>query len=330
MSTSSGTGAAGAPSKWRAALATIARHRVAATVAFLVVFPWLIPYHTLAVNILIWGLFALGFNLLYGYTGLLSFGHAAFLGVGSYGCGIAIVHLGWPWYVAIVCGVAFAAAVALMIGFLAIRTRGIYFAMVTLALAECVYYIFYKWESVTGGENGLRGINVSTINIAGFEIDFLDPVKKYYVMLAIVALALWLFSRILASPFGALLEAMRENDTRAAACGYNIARTKLAAIVLSGAFCGLAGALRALHLSTVPVEVLQIATSGDVVMMALLGGFGTFFGPFIGAGVFQLFGDTLTLWTIHWQLYLGATFIVFVLFFPRGIWGSVLHWLNVK
>jgi branched-chain amino acid transport system permease protein len=149
-------------------------------------------------------------------------------------------------------------------------------------------------------------------------------------MLALVACALWLFSRILASPFGAVLEAMRENETRAAACGYNVARTKLVAFVLSGAFCGLAGALRALHLSTVPVEVLQIMTSGDVVMMALLGGFGTFFGPFVGAAVFQLFGDVLTLWTVHWQLYLGATFIVFVLFFPCGIWGSILHWLRVK
>jgi len=183
----------------------ITRHRVAATLLFLLVFPWLVPYHALAINILIWGLFALGFNLLYGYAGLLSFGHAALLGVGSYGCGIAIVHLGWPWYVAILCGIAFASAVACVIGFLAIRTRGIYFSMVTLALAECVYYIFYKWESVTGGENGLRGINVSTINLFGFQVDFVDPVNKYYVMLGVVAIALWLFSRILASPFGAVL-----------------------------------------------------------------------------------------------------------------------------
>ena len=248
--------------------------------------------------------------------------------VGSYGCGIAIVHFGWPWYVAILCGIAFAAAVACIIGFLAIRTRGIYFSMVTLALAECVYYIFYKWESVTGGENGLRGINVSKINLFGVEVDFLDPVHKYYVMLGVVAIALWLFSRILASPFGAVLETIRENEKRAAACGCNVARTKLVAFVLSGAFCGVAGALRALHLSTVPVEVLQISTSGDVVMMALLGGFGTFFGPFVGAAVFQLFADALTLWTTHWQLYLGATFIIFVLFFPRGIWGSILHWLK--
>ena len=203
------------------------RHRVAATILFLMVFPWLVPYHALAINILIWGLFALGFNLLYGYAGLLSFGHAALLGVGSYGCGIVIVHFGWPWYVAILCGIAFASAVAYVIGFLAIRTRGIYFSMVTLALAECVYYIFYKWESVTGGENGLRGINVSTINLLGFEVNFLDPVNRDYVMLGVVAIALWVFSRILASPFGAVLETIRENDARAAACGYNVANTKL-------------------------------------------------------------------------------------------------------
>src|SRR5258708_1473636 len=135
--------------KLNSALDAIARHRVAATIAFLIVFPWLVPYHTLAINILIWGLFALGFNLLYGYAGLLSFGHAAFFGVGSYGCGIAIVHLGWPWFVAIAAGIAFAAVVALIIGVLAIRTRGIYFSMVTRALAECVFLIFYKWESVT-------------------------------------------------------------------------------------------------------------------------------------------------------------------------------------
>jgi branched-chain amino acid transport system permease protein len=314
----------------RGAIDAIARHRVAATVAFLVVFPWLVPYHALAVNILIWGLFALGFNLLYGYAGLLSFGHAAFLGAGSYGCGIAVVHLGLPWYLAVPFGIASATLVALVIGFLAIRTRGIYFAMVTLALSQCVYYVFYKWESVTGGENGLRGINIAQINLFGFELDFLDPVNKYYAMLAVVVLALWVFSRILASPFGAVLETIRENEKRAAACGYNVAQTKLVAFVLSGAFCGLAGALRALHLSTVPIEVLQIQTSGDVVVMALLGGFGTFFGPFVGAAVFQLFEDVLTLWTTHWQLYLGATFIVFVLFFPRGIWGSVLHWLRVR
>jgi branched-chain amino acid transport system permease protein len=299
-----------------------ARHRVLLAIAFLIVFPLLVPYHALAINILVFGLYALGFNLLFGYTGLLSFGHAAFLGTGAYGCGIAIVHFAVPWLAAIVVGVGLATAFAVVIGYLAIRTRGIYFAMVTLALSQCVYYVFYQAVSLTGGENGLRGVNVATV----FGIDFIDPINRYYVILVFVALALWVFSRILASPFGAVLEAVRENENRARACGYDVARTKLLAFVLSGSFCGLAGALYALHLATVPIEILHYLTSGEVVMMALLGGMGTYFGPFIGAATFLLLQDVVTLMTPHWQLVVGAVFILFVLFFPRGIWGSILHW----
>ncbi|MFI4926959.1 MAG: branched-chain amino acid ABC transporter permease, partial [Burkholderiales bacterium] len=139
---------------------TIARHRVAAVLLFLLVFPLLMPYEALAVNILVFGLYAVGFNLLFGYTGLLSFGHAAFLGTGSYATGIAIVHFGVPWPLAVLVGAAASALLGTVIGFLAIRTRGIYFSMVTLALAQIVYYAFYKAERWTGGENGLRGVRV--------------------------------------------------------------------------------------------------------------------------------------------------------------------------
>ena len=170
----------------------VVRHRVGAVLVFLLLFPLLMPYQALAVNILIFGLYAVGFNLLFGYTGLLSFGHAAFLGVGSYLCGLAIVAGGWPWWAAIAAGVAASAAVGVVIGYLAIRTRGIYFSMVTLALAQIVYYAFYKAERWTGGENGLRGVRVSTIELLGWRLDFLNPVTKYYVILVFVALALWL------------------------------------------------------------------------------------------------------------------------------------------
>jgi branched-chain amino acid transport system permease protein len=299
-----------------------ARQRVLLVLAFLLVFPLLVPYHALAINVLVFGIYALGFNLLFGYTGLLSFGHAAFLGSGAYGSGIAVVHFGAPFLVALAAGVALATALAAAIGWLSIRTRGIYFAMVTLALSQCVYYAFYQAVSWTGGENGLRGVNIATV----FGIDFLEPVNRYYIILVFVGLALWLFSRILASPFGAVLEAVRENENRARACGYDVARTKLLAFTLSGAFCGLAGALYALHLSIVPIEILHYLTSGEVVMMALLGGMGTFFGPFVGAAVFLLVQDVVTLMTPHWQLVVGLIFIFFVLFFPRGIWGSLLHW----
>ncbi len=309
-------------------IAFIRRHRVGAVIAFLLVFPLLMPYQALAINILIFGLFAVGFNLLFGYTGLLSFGHAAFLGVGSYLTGIAMVHFNMPWGLAVLLGVASAALVGVVMGYLAIRTRGIYFSMVTLALAQIVYYAFYKAERWTGGENGLRGIQVPQMEVFGVTLDFLNPNTKYYVILAFVAVALWFVSRLLASPFGAVIEAVRENEKRAAACGYDVARTKLLVFVISAAICGLAGALRALHLSVVPIESLHYLLSGQAVMMCLLGGMGTFFGPFIGAGVFLTLEDVVTTLTKHWMAIVGAVFMFFVLFFPAGIWGTFMKRLE--
>jgi branched-chain amino acid transport system permease protein len=307
---------------------TIERHRVAAVLLFLLVFPLLMPYEALAVNILVFGLYAVGFNLLFGYTGLLSFGHAAFFGTGSYLAGIAIAHAGVPWPLAILVGVAGSVVVGAGVGFLAIRSRGIYFSMVTLALAQIVYYVFYKAERWTGGENGLRGVRVDPVEIAGLRLDFTNPTTKYYVIFVFVAAALWFVSRILASPFGAVMEAIRENDKRAAACGYDVARSKLLVFVLSAGLCGLAGALRALHLSVVPIDSLHYLTSGHAVMMCLLGGMGTFFGPFVGAAVFLYLEDVVTTMTTHWMLVVGIVFMLFVLFFPRGIWGTLLHELR--
>lgn len=304
----------------------IRRHRVAAVLIVLLIFPFVLPYQALASNILIFGLFALGFNLVFGYTGVLSFGHAAFFGIGAYGAGIAIVHFGWPWFVAIPLGVAGAGLTAMIMGALAIRTRGIYFAMVTLALAQCVYYIVYQMDDWSGGEDGLTGVSVRQVDLGFAQLSLLDPTVKYYFVLAFVAVAIYVFSRILASPFGAVLEAIRENENRARACGYDVRLTKWLAFVISGLFCGLAGALYAIHLSVVPIEILHYHMSGQVVMMALLGGMGTFFGPFIGAIVFLLLEDVVTSMTSHWQLVLGLVFMACVLFFPRGIWGSILHW----
>lgn len=308
----------------------IRQHRMAASLLFLLVFPFLMPYETLAINILIFGLYAVGFNLLFGYTGMLSFGHAAFLGVGSYLAGIAVVHAGWPWWAAIGAGVVCSCFAGLVIGYLAIRTRGIYFSMVTLALAQIVYYGFYKAERWTGGENGLRGVRVEAITfpgIPGVSIDFLNPLNKYYVILVFVALALWFVSRLLDSPFGAVIEAIRENEKRAAACGYDVARSKLLVFVLSAGICGLAGALRALHLSIVPIDSLHYLQSGQAVMMCLLGGMGTFLGPFIGAAVFLYLEDVVTNVTRYWMGVVGIIFMVFVLFFPKGVWGTVLDWV---
>jgi branched-chain amino acid transport system permease protein len=304
------------------------RHRATLASILVLLFPLVMPFTALAVNILIYALYALGFNLLFGYLGLLSFGHAALFGTGAYLCGIAIVHFALPWYLAIGIGVLGGVVMAALIGGLAIRTRGIYFAMVTMALSQCVYYLFYQAVDWTGGENGLRGINVRVINILGLKFDFIDPLTRYYVVAAFVILAFFVLSRILASPFGAVIEAVRENEARARASGYNVMLTRLVTFILSGAFCGLAGALEALHLSIVPIEILHYDTSGMAVMMSLLGGMGTFFGPFVGAAVFLLLENLVSLWTVHWQLIVGAIFVVCVLFFPAGIWGTILKRIN--
>jgi branched-chain amino acid transport system permease protein len=168
------------------------------------------------------------------------------------------------------------------------------------------------------------------MEVFGVTLDFLNPNVKYYVILAFVAVALWFVSRLLASPFGAVIEAVRENEKRAAACGYDVARTKLLVFVISAALCGLAGALRALHLSVVPIESLHYLLSGQAVMMCLLGGMGTFFGPFIGAGVFLTLEDVVTTMTKHWMAIVGTVFIIFVLFFPAGIWGTFMKKLEQR
>jgi branched-chain amino acid transport system permease protein len=313
--------AAAAPVSW---FQFATRHRASIASLAVLIFPLVMPFTALAVNILIYGLYALGFNLVYGYLGLLSFGHAALFGTGAYVCGIAIVHFGLPWYAAIALGIAGGLLMAAMIGVLAIRTRGIYFAMVTMALSQCVYYLFYQAVDWTGGENGLRGINVRDIDILGVRLDFINPLTRYYVVAAFVIAAFFVLSRILASPFGAAIEAVRENESRARASGYDVRLTRLMTFVLSGGFCGLAGALQALHLSIVPIEILYYDTSGIVVMIALLGGMGTFFGPMVGAAAFLLLENLVSVWTVHWQLFVGAIFMICVLFFPAGIWGTLI------
>jgi branched-chain amino acid transport system permease protein len=312
-----------APLQW------IRSHRAISILIVLLAFPWLVTNQSVAINILIYGLYAAGFNLLFGYMGMLSFGHAAFLGVGAYTAGILIAQGGAPWWIAIPAAIALSALIAAILGALAIRTRGIYFAMVTLALSQCVYFLVYQFP-LSGGENGLRGVNVAQVTLFGATLDLLNPLNRYYFFLGFVALVLLLLSRLLDSPFGAVVEAVRENEARTRACGFNVEQTKLATFVLSGAICGLAGALNAIHLSSVPIETLHYETSGLVVMICLLGGMGTFFGPFVGAALFLIVQDSFSLWTEHWQIYVGTIFIIFVLFFPKGVWGTILEKCHVR
>jgi branched-chain amino acid transport system permease protein len=312
-----------------AVAARVAAHPVASFLVFFAVFPFLVPHRSLATQVLTYGLLALGFNLLYGYTGLLSFGHAAYYGLGAYGTGIALakLRLGSLWG-ALAAGLGAAALGGAVAGFFCLRRRGIYFAMLTLAFAQLLYFVAFHLADWTGGDDGLRGIPLPALALPGVTLSLRDPLVFYYFAYALVLLAVAALKRILDSPFGAVLQAIRENSDRAVACGYDINRIKLLSFVFSAVFTGLAGALEALRLTVVPVEALYWSTSGQVVIMTLLGGAGTFFGPFVGALTFLVLEERLSRFIEWWPIVVGAIFMTFVLFLPRGIWGTLTGGLH--
>lgn len=305
--------------------AWITAHPVVSIVAFFAVLPFVVPYTSLATQILVYGLFALGFNLLFGYAGLLSFGHAAFWGLGAYGAGIVLAKLGWTsLWGALAVGMLAAGLGGAFVGFFALRRRGIYFAMLTLAFAQLFYFIAFHLADLTGGDDGLRGIPQLPLGLFGWSIPLKTPLAFHYFALAWAALAVAGLQRVLRSPFGAVLAAIRENRDRASACGYDVRRARLLAFVFSAVITGLAGSLDALRLNVVPVEALFWSTSGQVVIMTLLGGAGTFFGPFVGAATFLVLADRLSLvMTDSWPIVTGTVFMAFVLFLPKGIWGTL-------
>ncbi len=302
----------------------VQRHQLLLLVICLAVVPLLLPFTSLAILILVFGLFAAAFNVLYGYAGILSLGHAALFGTGAYTCGVLVVRFGLTWPFAVVCGAVAAGLLGVVFALLSLRVRGVYFAMITLALGQCVFFAAFQASSWTGGDNGLRDVVVPPFEVGGFTINMVDPLVRYYVILLFVAFALYFLFRVLSSPFGLTLEMIRENETRARSCGIDVVGAKRLAFVISGVISGLAGALYAIHLSTVPLETLSLNTSGQVVMMVLLGGMGTFSGPFVGAAVFLVAEHVLSDIVSYWQTIVGLLFIFAVLFFPKGIWGSLL------
>lgn len=315
----------------RAGYRWIAEHPSVSIIAFFAILPFIVPYKALATQVLVYGLFALGFNLLYGYTGLLSFGHAAYFGLGAYGAGITLAKLGWhSVWLALAVGVAAAGVGGVFVGFFSLRRRGIYFAMLTLAFAQLFYFIAFHMADLTGGDDGLRGIPQLSLGLFAWEVSLGNPLSFHYFALFWVGLAVVALRRILDSPFGAVLAAIRENGDRAQACGYDVVRIKLVSFVFSALFTGLAGALDALRITVVPVEALYWSTSGQAVIMTLLGGAGTFFGPFVGAGTYLVLQDRLSLVIEAWPLVIGVLFMTFVLFLPQGIWGTLLARLGAR
>ncbi|MBP6636945.1 MAG: branched-chain amino acid ABC transporter permease, partial [Sulfuritalea sp.] len=237
-------------------------------------------YPILVMKVLCFALFACAFNLLLGYTGLLSFGHAVFLGSAAYVTGHALKVWELPTLLGLLAGTGAATLLGWVIGSLAIRRQGIYFAMVTLALAQMVFFFFLQ-APFTGGEDGLQGVPRGTL----FGLDLADDIKLYYLVLAIFAGAFWLIQRTIHSPFGQILKAIRENEPRAISLGYDVAQYKLLAFVLSAGLAGLAGATKTLVFKFATLTDAHWHTSGEVVLMTLLGGMGTVFGPVVGATV---------------------------------------------
>ncbi len=275
-------------------------------------------YPVFLMKMLCFALFACAFNLLLGYTGLLSFGHATFFGGAAYFCAHAVKVWGWPPEAGILLGVVGAATLGLVMGFFAIRRQGIYFAMITLALAQ-MFYFFCVQAPFTEGEDGIQGVPRG--HLFGL-IDLNDPLNIYYVVLAVFLIGVFAIWRIVNSPFGMILRSIRENENRAISLGYSVANYKLAAFVMSAALAGLAGALKAIVFQFATLTDVTWQMSGEVILMTLLGGIGTMVGPIIGAGLVVGLENTLATSGFPVTIATGLIFMICVLVFRRGIVGE--------
>jgi len=290
------------------------KHPVLLLITAVVLLPFVVR-HAIATEIWIFAIFGLGLNLLLGYTGLLSFGQSTFFGSAAYVAGWLLKSYGINVFAALGIGVGVGALSALLVGYLCVQRSGLYFIMLTFALNQLFYFIAYQWTSVTGGEDGMHGIPRPAL--AG--IDFKDPLNYYVFVSALFLASLWVMKRIVESPLGKILQAIRENEVRAEAVGYNVPRFKLLAFVIGGAFSGLAGVLYAMLFGIMPLEAISFVFSGNVVFATLIGGSGSLYGPIIGSFVFIWLSESVsTLWA-RWPLLLGVAFVVVVLFLRGGV-----------
>jgi branched-chain amino acid transport system permease protein len=291
--------------------------------------PWLGSrfYTFLATDIVILALFATSLNLLLGYTGLVSFGHAAYFGIGAYTITILMKTHGVPFPFALAAAPLVAGLAAAVFGFFCVRLTRIYFAMLTLAFAQIVWGICLKWNAVTGGEQGISGVPYPDLGwMAGVPlVGSLRVGEQYYlVALAIVAVSLFALKAIVDSPFGRMLTVIRENAERAEFIGLDVRRYELAAFVLAGAFAGIAGALFAIFNRGVFPDFAYWSKSAEVLIMTILGGMGHFWGPAVGAAALVLLNQQITAYTQYWPFVLGVILIVLLFAFPGGIVGTVV------
>ena len=296
--------------------------QMTATFAFLCTIPlWIEPiglYQYLGVEILIWMIYALGFNLLLGYTGLPSFGHGAYFGIGAYAFGLAQHHLIQNVWLGLFCGVLIAAAAGALVAVFISHRRGIYFALLTIAFGQVFWYIAVKWHSVTGGEDGL--LNIPRPDALMFSLKS-NTALFYFALFffCVVVIGLW---RLIHSPFGKVIQAIKQNEMRAGFIGYNVRFYKFLVFTISAGIAGLAGALFSMAQESAYPDVMSLHVSGYIVMMTLIGGgFVSFWGPVLGATIFFLARDLLGSLTQTWLLWYGLMFMVIVMFKPEGLAG---------
>jgi branched-chain amino acid transport system permease protein len=285
---------------------------------------WVGGYTSLGSRVLVLGLASMSLNFLLGFTGVLSFGHAAYFGLGVYGVGLTIKYLVPSTLIGMAVGVIAGAIAAALIGLLIVRLRGIYFAMVTIAFGQVFYFIAYRWNSVTGGDDGLSGWHRMPIDLGFTTVDILGNDKAfYYLVLVCFAVAVAIMAALLRSPFGRTLLAIRENERRARFLGIPVDRHIWLSWVISCLFVSLAGTLYALLNNFADPHDLRWDQSGDFVIMAVLGGMRSFWGPLIGAAIFVVLQDYVSSMTANWMSFIGLFFVLVVLFFPRGVLGII-------
>jgi branched-chain amino acid transport system permease protein len=301
--------------------------------ALLIVAPLVLPvfWRRLLTEVLIWGLLAMSSDLLIGYTGMVSFGHSAFFGLGMYGAAAALLLVSPPnLWLAIGLGLAGAAGAALFVAYFSTRLRDIYFAITTLIFSQIFYVIIFTWTPVTGGENGLIFTRPHLTIPFLYDGRFTNETMHWFV-LAVVTGSYLILRRVTRSPFGMVLQSIRENEARTRAIGYPVERYKIVAVMLSGLFAGLAGVLYAIQNEFAAPDFVYFITSGDTVIFNVMGGIGTLVGPIVGAGFFQLIRELLSRLfgdQFPYLIPLGVIFIVMIIFLPQGLLGFARRWLN--
>jgi len=281
-------------------------------------------YLSLVTEILVYGLLAMSLDVLLGYTGLLSFMHAVYMGIGAYTTGLFLIFIDptASIWVLMLLGVFATAVIALPIGWVQVRTGGFAFALLTIAFGMMLYTVVWKARDITGGDDGLIGIPGLNIGLGSWVLGTTkDPTVIYFVILTIVLACFFLTWRIMRSPFGAVLESIRENEERTSFIGINVRRYKLMGWMLACSLAGVSGVLFTLLKCSVSPSMMDSGAGGSVLMMTLLGGMGTLWGPFVGAGIFIFAQDYISTMTEHWMIFLGFILILLVLFMPKGIAG---------